>query len=195
MAPSFCIELDADQQRQLLAIARQSIIRGLAGDGPWQVPLAGLCRAMQAQLGVFVTLASNNALRGCIGSMESAQPLARSVAQSAYNAAFQDPRFPRLAAHEIEGTEIDISVLSALEPLDVGSRQELLAVLQPGLDGLLLEDRHHRSTFLPKVWEQLPEPALFLDKLLAKAGLEQRHWSATIRFQRYHTVSFSEAAR
>lgn len=194
MAPSFCIDLDVDQRRQLLAIARQSILRGLTGDGPWRVPVAGLAGAMQARLGVFVTLASNNALRGCIGSLESAQPLARSVAESAHNAAFQDPRFPRLAAHEVGGIEIDISVLSALVPIDVDSRQELLDVLQPGLDGLLLEDRRHRSTFLPKVWEQLPDPALFLDQLLAKAGLDERHWSDTIRFQRYRTVSFSEAA-
>ena len=195
MAPSFCIELDAAQRWRLLGIARQSIDQGLAGDGLLQVPVAGLAEALQAQLGVFVTLSRDRALRGCIGSMQSAQALAQSVAESAYNAAFQDPRFPRLAAHEVNALEIDISVLSALEPIHVSSRQELLDVLQPGLDGLLLEDRHHRSTFLPKVWEQLPDPAHFLDQLLTKAGLTERHWSATIRFQRYHTVSFSAAAR
>ncbi len=192
MAPSFCIELDAGQRRQLLGIARQSIGHGLQGIGPLPVAEDGLAEALKARLGVFVTLTKNETLRGCIGSLQSLEPLARSVANSAYSAAFEDPRFTRLRVHEAEEVEVDISVLSQLEPIQVGSRRELLDLLQPGTDGLLLEDLRHRSTFLPKVWEQLPDPGQFLDQLLAKAGLPEHHWSATIRFQRYHTVSFSE---
>ncbi len=192
MAPSFCIELDAGQRRQLLGIARQSIGHGLRGIGPLPVAEDGLAGVLKARLGVFVTLTRNEALRGCIGSLQSIEPLARSVANSAYSAAFEDPRFTRLRVHEAEEVEVDISVLSPLEPIQVGSRRELLDLLQPGTDGLLLEDLRHRSTFLPKVWEQLPDPGQFLDQLLAKAGLPEHHWSATIRFQRYHTVSFSE---
>jgi AmmeMemoRadiSam system protein A len=193
MAPSFCIELDAGQRRQLLGIARQSIGHGLQGTGPLPVAEDALAGALKARLGVFVTLTRNEALRGCIGSLQSIEPLARSVANSAYSAAFEDPRFTRLRVHEAEEIEVDISVLSPLEPIQVGSRRELLDMLQPGRDGLLLEDLRHRSTFLPKVWEQLPDPGQFLDQLLAKAGLPEHHWSATIRFQRYHTVSFSES--
>ena len=193
MAPSFCIELDAGHRRKLLGIARQSIGHGLRGTGPLPVSVDELAGALKARLGVFVTLTRNEALRGCIGAMQSTEPLAQSVANSAFSAAFEDPRFTRLKVDEMAEIAVDISVLSSLEPIHVGSRRELLDVLQPGRDGLLLEDLRHRATFLPKVWEQLPDPGRFLDQLLAKAGLPEHHWSATIRFRRYHTVSFSEA--
>ena len=79
-----------------------------------------------------------------------------------------------------------------MEPIEAASRQALLDSLQPGIDGLLLEDRGYRSTFLPKVWDSLASPAEFLEHLCLKAGLGARHWSGTIRFHRYHTLSFAE---
>ena len=79
-----------------------------------------------------------------------------------------------------------------MEPLAVSSRDELLSSLRPLTDGLLLQDREHRSTFLPHVWQQLPDPEAFLDQLLLKAGLPVEHWSSTLKFFRYHTVSFGE---
>ena len=83
----------------------------------------------------------------------------------------------------------------AMSPIAAETRDELLQQLRPGRDGLLLQDGHYRSTFLPKVWEQLAEPGLFLDQLLAKAGLPASHWSGTLRFQRYETLSFREPAQ
>jgi AMMECR1 domain-containing protein len=87
---------------------------------------------------------------------------------------------------------VEISVLSPLELMSVRSRSALLSGLRPALDGLLIQDRHYHSTFLPKVWEQLPDPENFLDHLLTKAGLPTTHWSATLQCFRYHTVTFSE---
>lgn len=195
MAPSFSIDLKPLERGQLLGIARQSIQSGLNGDGPVNVCLDGLAHPMTALFGVFVTLTRDAQLRGCIGALESSEPLVRAVSDSAYSAAFHDPRFPQLQRHELDAISIEISVLSTMQAFAVGSREELLANLQPGRDGLLLQDGHYRSTFLPQVWEQLPVPELFLGHLLAKAGLPEDHWSETLRFQRYQSMSFSETAR
>lgn len=195
MAPSFYIDLSEPERAQLLGIARRSIHEGLQRDNAPQLALHKLPAALTACLGVFITLTRHNALRGCIGAMESSEPLAQSVAESAYGAAFRDPRFAQLEAHELDTTSIEISILSPMEPVPVTSRSELLTTLRPSLDGLLLQDKHHRSTFLPKVWEQLPDPELFLDHLLVKAGLPADHWSASLQFYRYNTVCFSEASQ
>jgi len=195
MAPLLSIELDAGHQRSLLTIARQSIGLGLQGQPAPDADATDPADPLSARLGTFVTLTLNDALRGCIGSLQSSNTLPRSVAEAAYNAAFHDPRFPRLAAHELPGVQIEVSVLSAMSPIAAETRDELLQQLRPGRDGLLLQDGHYRSTFLPKVWEQLAEPGLFLDQLLAKAGLPASHWSGTLRFQRYETLSFREPAQ
>jgi AmmeMemoRadiSam system protein A len=192
MAASSCIELHQGEREQLLAIARQSLHRGFGGETP-EAATDGLTGALAAQCGVFVTLTQSGALRGCIGSMYAAEPLAQSVAEAAYGAAFRDPRFPELKARECVHTRIEISILSRMEAVSACSREELLARLHPGRDGLLLEDRRHHATFLPKVWEQLPDPGQFLDHLLLKAGLEPGHWSTTLRFRRYQTTSFSDS--
>ena len=142
--------------------------------------------------GVFVTLTQQEDLRGCIGSLEGNAPLLQAVADAAYSAAFRDPRFPALQSGECPHTRIEISILSAMEPMTVRDRGHLLETLVAGRDGLLLEDGHHRSTFLPKVWEQLPEPGDFLGHLLLKAGLPPHHWSATIAFKRYTTLTFAD---
>jgi len=193
MAPSFYIDLRATERTLLLQIARQSISNGLAQGSPLDVVQHALEGVLGRPLGVFVTLTQGNALRGCIGSMETHEPLAKSVAESAFGAAFRDPRFPQLEVHELDETHIGISILSPMEPLAYTSRSELLAGLRPHTDGLLLQDREHRSTFLPQVWQQLPDPEAFLDQLLLKAGLPADHWSSTLLFFRYHTVSFGES--
>ncbi len=192
MALSPCTELQPRDGDKLLDIARDSIGSGLRHGRALDVPAEALSGFLAAPRGVFVTLTRREALRGCIGSMESSEPLAQGVADSAFGAAFRDPRFPRLQAHEFEDTHIEISILSPMEPLAAASREKLLEALKPGVDGLLLEEGHHRSTFLPKVWEQLPDPALFLDHLLAKAGLPGDYWSSTLRFQRYTSTSIAE---
>ena len=192
MAPLFCIDLRPAERTSLLQIARQSISNGLRRGSPVDVEQRADTGVLGRQLGVFVTLTRNNSLRGCIGSMETQEPLAKSVAESAFGAAFRDPRFPQLQVHELQETHIGISILSPMEPLAVTRRDELLSSLRPLTDGLLLKDGEHRSTFLPQVWQQLPDPEAFLDQLLLKAGLPAEHWSSTLEFYRYHTVSFGE---
>ncbi len=190
MAPSHCIELSERQQGQLLGIARQAIQCHLAGLAPPEP----VCppEPLTARLGTFVTLTSGAALRGCIGTLRGTMPLHLAVADAARSAASRDPRFPALRAHELAGIQIEIAVLSPLQPMPAASRELLLASLRPGIDGLLLEDQGRRSTFLPKVWEQLPDPGEFLAQLLAKAGLPPSHWSGTLRLQRYQALSFRD---
>jgi AmmeMemoRadiSam system protein A len=192
MAPSDCIDLSDTERTFLLQLARQSLHTGLQTGEPPAAALDGLAKTLTTPRGVFVTLTQQDKLRGCIGSMEASEPLVSSVAESAYNAAFNDPRFPPLKSQELDTTQVEISVLSPLERMSVHSRSALLSGLRPALDGLLIRDRHYHATFLPKVWEQLPDPENFLHHLLTKAGLPTTHWSATLQCFRYQTVTFSE---
>jgi len=136
----------------------------------------------------FVTLRHHGELRGCTGSLEATRPLVVDVAHNACRSAFGDPRFPPLSEAELVGLAISVSVLSPLEPLPVESERGLLEALRPGVDGLVLNDGRACATFLPSVWESLPEPQAFLDALRRKAGLRPDHWSDTIRFERYTTT-------
>ena len=192
MVPSFCISLNEPEQGQLLEIARQSIESGLAVGSALQLDIDNLSGSFSTLSGTFVTLTQSSQLRGCIGSLESTDPLAQSVANAAFNAAFRDTRFAPLRAEEIKHTRVEISVLSELESFAVANRTELLDRLSIGEDGLLLEDGSHRSTFLPKVWDMVADPEEFLNHLLAKAGLPDDYWSETIRFKRYQALSFGE---
>ena len=133
----------------------------------------------------FVTLEKNHQLRGCIGMLEAVRPLAEDIAENAFSAAFRDPRFPPLEAYELNDLEIHLSILTPAEPVSFSSEQDLLAQLQPGIDGLILEEGHRRGTFLPSVWESLPEPGQFLRHLKQKAGLPSDYWSKNIRIYRY----------
>ena len=192
MLPSLCINLGKDEQHSLLDIARQSISHGLETGRALSIDTARLSKNLQVDSAVFTTLTRGGELRGCVGSMQAVDPLAQAVAKSAFNAAFRDRRFGRVESAELDQLRIEISVLSTLDPIDVDSRQALLDALKPGEDGLLMEDSGYRSTFLPKVWEKIPSSSQFLDELMQKAGLPSGHWSDTIRFYRYHTLSFAE---
>jgi AmmeMemoRadiSam system protein A len=192
MAPSFCIDLSKSDRDQLLEIARRSIESGLAGGSALQLGNGNLAGSLYIPLSSFVTLTHSGALRGCVGSLESTGPLAQSVADSAFKAAFSDSRFLPLEAAEIEDIIIEISVLSKLEPLTAANRADLVNQLQPGEDGLLLRDGSYRATFLPKMWEALSGPEEFLDQLLVKAGLSGDYWSESISFMRYRALSFGE---
>ena len=193
MPPSICIELDQDERASLLEIARRSIAEGLETGRALVVDGAALGDKFDTRAAVFITLTRGGELRGCIGSLQAQHPLAQAVANSAFNAAFSDRRFPALGADELDSIRIEISVLSEMEPIAADSREALLDELQPGVDGLLLEDRGYRSTFLPKVWDSLGSRGEFLEHLCLKAGLGARYWSDTIRFHRYHTLSFAES--
>jgi len=190
MALSSYINLSTEEQLALLDIARQSIRSGLDTGKALTIDHTAFDGNLAASFGTFVTLKQRGELRGCMGCLQTTDRLAQSVASSAFNAAFKDPRFPNLGTNEISATQLEISVLSVMEPISVENREDLLRQLNPGIDGLLLEDGRYRSTFLPKVWDDLPGPETFLEHLLTKAGLAPDYWSETLCFSRYHTVSF-----
>ena len=194
MAHTFCIDLTPEQQSHLLGIARQSIASGLRTREPLLIDTTALAGALSADLASFVTLQLAGDLRGCVGSLEPKGPLAQGVAVMAYHAAFKDYRFSPLAFEELEQIQIEISVLSVPEPIDCNSEIELLAELIPAEDGLLLEDRGQRVTFLPQVWERLADPGEFVRHLKQKAGWSADYWSPTMQAHRYRTVSFEEDA-
>lgn len=182
--------LDEGERRQLIDLAWASIRHGFAEGTPARPDPSLFSGRLKAPGAAFVTLHRVGALRGCIGHLEAIQPLVLDVADNAFAAAFRDPRFPPLEPWELEGLEVDISVLTPPEALKFQDEPDLLRQLRPGLDGLILEDRGHRGTFLPAVWEGLPEPGRFLAELKRKAGLAATYWSPTIKVSRYRTETF-----
>ena len=194
MAPLHCINLPPKEKVTLLAFARRSIEHGLNTNQPLEVERSGLSGALSERCGNFVTLTQHDVLRGCIGTIEATRDhLAQSVAVNAFHAATHDSRFRPLLAEETDRIRIEISVLSRPEPLEINTLQELLATIRPYEDGLILKHKNNHATFLPKVWEKLPDPKEFISQLMAKAGLPADYWSDSVRFHRYRAVSFSES--
>ena len=138
----------------------------------------------------FVTLHISGELRGCIGSLSAHRPLIEDLSSNAYSAAFRDPRFPPLKESEFEQLHYHISILSQSSPLLFKSEKELIEQLRPHVDGLILTEGMNRGTFLPSVWEQLPDRDMFLKHLKQKAGLNQDYWSDSITIERYEVDSF-----
>jgi AmmeMemoRadiSam system protein B/AmmeMemoRadiSam system protein A len=176
--------------RTLIGIARAAIeSRFSAGDAPRAADAAWLMQPGAS----FVTLTRAGRLRGCIGSLEAARPLGEDVAQNALNAAFRDPRFPALHALEWASCAVEVSLLSAPAPLGFASEAELVAQLRPGEDGLIIEHGGRRGTFLPQVWETLPEPREFLRELRAKTGLRADHDLALCKLSRYRVIKWRDS--
>lgn len=168
--------LTAEEKQILLRLARDAIREALKGNPLPEIDLATLPPRLQAKGAAFVTLTLQGQLRGCIGSLMAHRPLALDVQQHAVDAAFDDPRFPPLTDLEFRPLRIEISVLSEPQPLIFSSPEELLQKLRPGVDGVVLERGWNRGTFLPQVWEELPEPEEFLSHLSRKAGLPANAW-------------------
>ncbi|MBS98538.1 MAG: AMMECR1 domain-containing protein [Oceanospirillaceae bacterium] len=136
----------------------------------------------------FVTLMTGGTLRGCIGSLEPRQSLGADIVENARHAAFDDPRFPALQERELESLEVEVSLLSPQEPMDVRSLDDLVRQLRPGVDGLVMACEGRRATFLPSVWAQLPEAERFVAALQRKAGWRPGFWSPNMRCYRYETA-------
>jgi len=198
MAPMHSIETtsdlpavyDATERATLLDIAARSIAHGLEYQRPLELDPNVHPEPLRSIRATFVTLERRADLRGCIGVLDAFRPLVVDVAQNAFAAAFADPRFPPLRAAEYPELTLKLSILTPAEPLSFASEAELLAQIRPGVDGLILSDRGWRGTFLPSVWEQLPDPRDFLDHLKRKAGLPMGYWSESLRVARYITESF-----
>lgn len=173
----------------LLNIAKQSIKYGLEHKSNSATDISQYPAHLQQHAACFVTLKLNGKLRGCIGSLEAYRPLIEDIVNNAYAAAFNDPRFTAISNEEFTQLHYHISVLSPPEEFLVTSEKDLLSKLCVGKDGLILEDKSHRATFLPSVWNSLPAPQQFVNELKQKAGLPANYWSDTIHFKRYVTES------
>jgi AmmeMemoRadiSam system protein B/AmmeMemoRadiSam system protein A len=174
----------------LLAHARRAIESALGVMPATEPPEAGFLDRAGA---TFVTLRRNGTLRGCIGTLDAERPLREDVAHNARRAAFRDPRFEPLQPDELDEIIVEVSLLSAPEPIDCASEDDLIERLDPARDGVVLEYRGRRATFLPQVWEQLPDPRDFLRQLKLKAGLPAEFWSEELRIARYAVDKWSES--
>lgn len=172
--------LSPQQGAALVALARRTLARHFGettppADFPDLEPVLD-DPALQACCGTFVTLKIDNQLRGCIGSLSATGPIVSGVRDNALNAAFHDPRFSPLNKTELDAVHIEVSVLSEPMPLTYTGADDLLARLRPGIDGVIIKKGFYSATFLPQVWEQLPEPEPFLTHLCMKAGLPAGQW-------------------
>jgi len=174
----------------LLALARRAI--GETFGEPAAEPERG--HWLDEPGATFVTLMRQDELRGCIGSLIAERPLRVDVTDNARSAAFRDPRFRPLTHEEFFSITVEVSLLSALEPMTFNSETDLLEQLRPGIDGVLLEHGRQRGTFLPQVWEQLPEPGIFLAHLKRKAGLPADYWASGLSVSRYTVSKWREPA-
>ena len=181
-------QLAPSLRQQLLQLAGASIKKGLCGE-TLAVRAADYPAPLREARATFVTLHVDAQLRGCIGTLEARRLLVEDVVGNAWSAAFRDPRFPALTWPEYERLDIHISILSLPEPMQFTCEDDLIAQLRPHVDGLIIEESLYRGTFLPSVWEQLPEPREFLRQLKRKAGLHPEYWSTRLRVQRYTTES------
>ncbi len=184
--------LTAEEKRTLMQVAQASVDHGLQHGQPLAVEPGDYTGKLAEPGASFVTLNMNGELRGCIGTLEAWRPLISDVAENAFNAAFRDPRFAPLSARERDQLEFHISVLNPAEEMQFDSEADLIGQLRPGIDGLILSDRGRRGTFLPSVWESLPEPQAFLQHLKLKAGLPGNYWSDTLRVERYTVEEFGD---
>ena len=176
---------------QLVGVARRSIEHGLREQVPAPVDPTDYPPPLRERRASFVTLRKNRELRGCIGTLEARQTVVGDVAENAFKSAFRDPRFPPVDRFEVELLEVSIAVLSPLERLRVASEEELIAKIRPRIDGLLIREGSRQGTFLPAVWEGLPEARTFVRELKRKAGLSADFWSASLEISRYTVDSIS----
>lgn len=177
-----------EQGRILLQIARTAISRALHVPGTSAAEIEANMSWLSKPGATFVTLTQWGELRGCIGSLQACDPLIEDVSNNAVSAALYDPRFLPLAADELDTVNLEVSLLSELQPLGFTSEADALAQLRPDIDGIVFEYGPYRSTFLPQVWESLPQPRQFLARLKSKARLSENFWAEEVRLSRY-TVS------
>jgi len=168
--------LTPEEKQTLLQLARQALETGVRREPLPPLDGVSLTPALRLDGASFVTLTVRANLRGCIGALEPYQPLAEDVREHAVAAALEDYRFPQVQVRELAGIKIEVSRLTVPEPLEYTDSADLLARLRPGMDGVILRDGARRATFLPQVWEKIPDPAEFLANLCYKMGAAPDTW-------------------
>lgn len=168
--------LSQRDRTELLRLARQALEAAVNGRRTPPLDLNEYPPVFAEPGATFVTLTVSGQLRGCIGALEAYQPLAEDVCEHAVAAAQQDFRFPPVGLNELPNIAIEISRLTPPHPLEYRTPQDLILKLRPGVDGVILKDGHRRATFLPQVWEKIPDPAEFLSNLCYKMGANPDLW-------------------
>lgn len=185
--------LTSDERGILLRLAREAMENAVRGQKLPPLDMSALTPCLLEPGASFVTLTVNGDLRGCIGALEAYQPLVEDVRDHAVAAALEDPRFPPVTPPELEGIHIEVSRLTTPVPLEYKSPEDLLAKLRPHVDGVILRDGMRRATFLPQVWDKLPDRADFLDNLCYKMGAERGLWRKKhLNVQIYQVEEFHE---
>lgn len=186
--------LSAGERCRLLQLARETLVAATAGGRDPAPPADGLTQGLAEPRACFVTLTRNGSLRGCIGHLSPKEPLWKAVIENARCAALYDPRFPPVPTSELGQINIEISVLTEAKPVEFHSPEDLLNRLQPGRDGLVLEKGPQRATFLPQVWDDLPDKTVFLSRLCQKGGWDQNAWREPgMSVSIYHVEAFQES--
>ncbi len=168
--------LSDEERKILLTLARESLEKGVTGSKLPELPMETLSSRLRSPGASFVTLSRRGELRGCIGAIEPYQPLAEDVREHAIAAALQDYRFPPVIPEELPEINIEISCLTQPDRMDYEDADDLLKKLRPGIDGVVLKDGFRRATFLPQVWEKIPQPQQFMDHLCQKMGVAPGTW-------------------
>jgi uncharacterized protein len=169
-------QLTDGEKQTLLRLAREAMENGVRGKKLLPLDKNSLTPILLENGASFVTLMIDDNLRGCIGALEVHQPLVEDVREHAIAAALDDPRFPPVEENELNRIRLEVSRLTAPHPLEYSSSEDLLAKLNPHIDGVILKDGLRRATFLPQVWEQIPNPTDFLQRLCAKMGAKPNLW-------------------
>jgi AmmeMemoRadiSam system protein A len=180
-------------ERRLIDLALASVRHGLDGDGPMDVDTGSLPAELREHQGVFVTLLVDGELNGCVGTLFPTEPLAAAVARLAWDSAFADPRLPRLRWSDYDRLSVKISLLSPLQPLPPLTFDQLVASLQPGVDGLLIRIEGRQATFLPAVWDKLPNARAFVQQLQFKAGIAVGYWPSNAEAFTYTAREFGDS--
>jgi AmmeMemoRadiSam system protein A len=186
-------KLTEEEGKHLVETARKTIQKALFNPKGKSEPDPASSPKFQERRGTFVTLTINGTLRGCIGHIIPQESLIEGVRVNAMNAAFRDPRFRPLSQNEFEKIRVEVSILTAPRPLPYSDANDLLAKLKPGTDGLIIRKGYHQATFLPQVWEQLPNKKDFLTHLCLKAGLAGDAWAYDeLEVHTYQAQAFEE---
>ncbi|MBN2004269.1 MAG: AmmeMemoRadiSam system protein A [Anaerolineae bacterium] len=182
------------EREYLLTLARAVIEQAARGEKPLKTPAMPDSERLRAPGAAFVTLhTSSGQLRGCIGTLEAHCSLTEDVQHNAQASAFNDPRFPPVSSAELNNLVVEVSVLTPPEPLAFDGPDDLIRKLRPNVDGVLIERGWNRATFLPQVWEQLPDPEEFLGHLCNKARLPVNAWQwPDLKVSTYQVEKFTE---
>lgn len=178
------------EQHLLKDIAAAAIEFGLQYDRPPQPDVSHLPASLRETGACFVSIYKQGEFRGCIGTLLAHRPLAEDANENGFSAAFNDPRFAPLTPTEWAHCQLHLSIIAEPQPLFVKDQQDLLNKLKPGVDGVILSAGNKRATFLPQVWEQLPDKQQFIAHLKQKAGLNADEWPVNLQIQLYQTQSF-----